>query len=80
MDVGSATLSSRCMRMPICRSRRIASWAAATDLARLTLIGKTTPGKSTSVRTGRMISASEGSDCTAAETERWSSGASWMGL
>ena len=46
------------MRMPICRSSRIACCTAAIETGRPIEIGKSTPGKSTVSRTGRMRSVS----------------------
>ena len=46
---------------PIGRCRRAASCAAARERSRPTVIGSTTPGNSTTLRTGRMMSASSGS-------------------
>src|SRR5262245_29430065 len=59
--VGSETSASRCIRMPTWRCSRTACWAAAIDFVRPTVIGSTTPGNSTVLRTGTMISASGGS-------------------
>src|SRR5690606_32493822 len=47
-------------RIPTGRLLRAASCAAATDLARPTVIGNTVPGNSTMFRTGRMMRASAG--------------------
>src|SRR5947209_3458871 len=58
--VGSATLSSRCMRTPIWRCSRTACWAAAIDFARPIVIGITVFGNSTRFLTGRMMMASAG--------------------
>ena len=52
---------SRCRRKPTFRSVRTASCAAATEDARPTVIGEITPGNSTVLRIGMMISASSGS-------------------
>src|SRR5215510_12215109 len=59
--VGSETSASRCIRMPTWRCSRTACWAAAIDLVRPTVIGSTTPGKRTVLRTGTTINASGGS-------------------
>ena len=57
---GSSGLASRCIRMPTWRCSRTACWAAAIEPGRPTLIGRTMPGNSTVLRTGTMISASDG--------------------
>src|SRR5581483_9154344 len=57
---GSATSARRCMRMPIWRCSRTACCAAATDPGRPIVNGSTSPGNSTVLRTGTMISASVG--------------------
>ena len=59
--VGSSVSGSFCSRKPTLVSARTASWAPATVLSRLTATGITTPGNSTRLRTGRMISMSSGS-------------------
>src|ERR1700683_3155737 len=58
--LGSETSDTRCKRIPASRWSRTACWAAAMDLARPTVIGRTMPGNSTVLRTGTMISASAG--------------------
>src|SRR4051794_32723602 len=57
---GSSASGFRCSRIPTGRCSRKACWAAATDFDRPTVIGKTTPGNRTVLRTGTMISASLG--------------------
>src|SRR5436309_7404160 len=51
----------RCSRMPIGRFAFAAAWAAAIEASRPSAIGRIMPGKSTILRTGRMMSASSGS-------------------
>ena len=46
--------------MPIGRCSRKACWAAAIDFGRAIVMGATTPGNSTILRTGTMIRASAG--------------------
>src|ERR1700686_3172017 len=69
--VGSSASGFRCNRMPIGRCSRNACWAAATDFGRAMVMGATTPGNSTVLRTGTMIRASLGigtaSACGAAD-------------
>src|SRR5579864_1457013 len=60
IGAGSAISELRCIRIPTCRWSRTACWAAAIERCRPSVIGKMTPGKSTTVRTGTMISASGG--------------------
>ncbi len=50
----------RCNRIPIGRCSRSACCAAAIDFGRPMVMGATTPGNSTVLRTGMMISASSG--------------------
>jgi hypothetical protein len=57
---GSSTSAFRCSRIPIGRCSRSACWAAAIDFARAIVTGAITAGNSTMLRTGTMISASEG--------------------
>src|SRR5579863_4696307 len=58
--VGSSTAASRCNRMPTWRCSRTACCAAMTDFGRPSVIGSTSPGNSTVLRTGTMMSASGG--------------------
>src|SRR6188474_555219 len=57
---GSSVSGFFCSRKPTLASVRTASWAPATVFSRLIATGMTTPGKSTMLRTGRMISMSGG--------------------
>src|ERR1700733_2861506 len=57
---GSDTSASRCNRIPPCHCWRTACWAAAIDFCRPSVIGSTSPGNSTVLRTGTMMSASAG--------------------
>src|SRR5262249_51187376 len=57
---GFSVAGSRCRTTPMRRLPRTASWTAATEVSRPTLIGITSPGNSTRLRVGRMISASSG--------------------
>src|SRR5580658_1774706 len=57
---GSAISGSRCNKMPTWRWSRTACWAAPIDFGRPSVIGSTSPGNSTVLRTGTIISASAG--------------------
>ena len=57
---GESTSGLLCSSTPNGRSRRAASCAAARERSRPIASGNTTPGKRTTLRTGRMISASAG--------------------
>src|SRR6185312_751952 len=59
---GSVTSGSRCRTTTIWRCSRTACCAAATDDGRPTVIGMTTSGKSTVLRTGIAMKASVGGD------------------
>src|SRR6266699_3565469 len=58
---GFSVSAFRCSRMPIGRFAFAAAWAAAIEPSRPSAIGRIMPGKSTILRTGRMMSASSGS-------------------
>src|ERR687892_1574243 len=58
--VGSSSWGSRCRIVPSGRWVRAASWAAAMVRIRPRLSGTTTPGNSTTLRTGTMTIASSG--------------------
>src|SRR5215207_4259742 len=62
---GLSTVASRCRTTPMGWSSRTACWAAAMDRGRPMAIGATMPGNSTTLRTGRMMRASAGSDAEA---------------
>src|SRR5688572_2989601 len=57
---GSSTSLLRCRSTPIGRCVRAACCAAARERLRPTVIGSTTPGKRTTLRTGNTMSASSG--------------------
>src|SRR5665647_3852159 len=63
---GSFASGVRCSRIPIGRWSRNACWAAAIDFGRPMVMGATTPGNSTVLRTGMMIRASFGIDTVSA--------------
>src|ERR687892_13694 len=58
--VGSSSWGARCRIVPSGRWLRAASWAAAMVRIRPRLSGTTTPGNSTTLRTGTMTIASSG--------------------
>src|SRR6266508_6207922 len=58
---GFSVSAFRCSRMPIGRFAFAAAWAAAIEASRPSATGRIMLGKSTILRTGRMMSASSGS-------------------
>jgi len=56
--------------MPIGRFAFAAAWAAAIEPSRPSATGRIMPGKSTILRTGRMMSASSGSAYAPSDADR----------